>query len=91
MPIALFLEGSETYEENAMRDFLGPVDAAHVQTELGPIYVLPGGTKGAEVHAPHLTVDGVPLQASAYLTSDGEPSKFNLIQTWDVKKPAILH
>jgi hypothetical protein len=68
-----------------MRDFLGPVNAAQVQTELGLIYVVPGGTKGAQVHAPHLTVDGVPLQASAYLTSDGEPSKFNLIQTWDVK------
>jgi len=52
-------------QENAMRDSFGPVNAAQVQTELGLIYVLPVGTKGAQVHAPHLTVDGVPLQASA--------------------------
>ena len=45
-----------------MRDFLGPVNAAQVQTELGPIYVLPSGRMGIQVHAPHLMVDGVPLQ-----------------------------
>jgi hypothetical protein len=48
-----------------MRDCLGPVNAAQVPTELGTIYVVPGGRMGIEVHAPHLTVDGVPLQASA--------------------------
>jgi hypothetical protein len=69
-----------------MRDFLGPVNAVQVQTELGLIYVLPVGTKGAQVHAPHLTVDGTPLQASGFLNSDGQPSKFDLLQTWDVKE-----
>jgi hypothetical protein len=72
--------------ENAMRDFLGPVNAAQVQTELGTIYVISGGRMGIEVHAPHLTVDGVPLQASAYLSSNGEPSRFDLVQTWDSKE-----
>ena len=69
-----------------MRDCLGPVNAAQVPTELGTIYVVPGGRMGIEVHAPHLIVDGVPLQASAYLSSNGEPSRFDLIQTWDSKE-----
>jgi hypothetical protein len=29
-----------------MRDFLGPVNAAQVQTELGPIYVVPAERLG---------------------------------------------
>src|SRR5262252_7838160 len=53
---------------------------------IGPIYVLPSGRMGIEVHAPHLTVDGVPLQASAYLSSNGEPSRFDFVQTWDSKE-----
>jgi hypothetical protein len=69
-----------------MRGFLGPVNAVQVQTELGPIYVVPGGRMGIEVHAPHLTVEGIPLQASAYLSSNGESSRFDLIQTWDSKE-----
>ena len=39
-----------------------------------------------QVHAPHLTVDGVPLEASADLSSNGEPSRFDLVQTWDSKE-----
>jgi hypothetical protein len=39
-----------------------------------------------QVHAPHPTVDDVPLQASADLSSNGEPSRFDLIQTWDSKE-----
>lgn len=35
-----------------MRDFLGPVNVAQVQTELGHIYVLPSGRMGIQVHAP---------------------------------------
>ena|SRR5215469_4530840 len=73
-----------------MRDFLGPVNAAQVQTELGTIYVVPGGRMGIEVHAPHLTADGVPLQASAYLSSNGEPSRFELLQTWDSKEGRLF-
>ena len=56
-----------------MRDFLGPVNAAQLQTELGLIYVLPSGRMGIQVHAPHLTVDGVPLQASADRSSNVSP------------------
>jgi hypothetical protein len=41
---------------------------------------------GIQVHAPQLTVDGVPLQASADLSSNGEPSRFDLVQTWDSKE-----
>jgi hypothetical protein len=69
-----------------MREFLGPVNAAQVQTVLGPIYVVPGGRMGIQVHAPHLTVDGVPLQASADLSSNGETSRFDLVQIWDSKE-----
>jgi hypothetical protein len=69
-----------------MRDFLGPVNAAQVQTELGLIYVLPSGRMGIQVHAPPLTVDGVPLEASADLSSNGEPLRFDLVRTWDSKE-----
>jgi hypothetical protein len=44
------------------------------------------GEWGTQVHAPHLTVDGLPLQASADLSSNGEPSRFDLVQTWDSKE-----
>jgi hypothetical protein len=60
-----------------MRDFLGPVQAAQVQTELGAIYLTPGGKAGVQVKAPHLTVDGMPLQAEAVLVSDGQSFNFN--------------
>lgn len=66
-----------------MREVLGPVNAAQVQTELGLIYLVPGGRMAIQVHAPHLTVDGVPLQSSAYLSSNGQASRFDLVQTWD--------
>jgi hypothetical protein len=41
---------------------------------------------GIQIHAPHLTVDGVPLQACADLSSNGEPSRFDLVQTCDSKE-----
>ena len=69
-----------------MREFLGPVNAAQIQTALGTIYVVPAGRMGTQVHAPHLTVDGVPLQASADFSSNAEPSTFDLVQTWDPKE-----
>jgi hypothetical protein len=47
-------------------------DADQVQTELGLIYIVPGGRVGIQVHAQHLTVDGLPLQAPAYLASNGQ-------------------
>jgi hypothetical protein len=55
-----------------MRDHLGPVKPAQVQTELGPIYLTPSGTRGVHVNAPHLTVDSMSLQASAFLVSNGQ-------------------
>jgi hypothetical protein len=69
-----------------MREFLYPVNAAQIQTALGPIYVVPGGRMGIQVHAPHLSVDAVPLQASADLSSNGEPSRFDPVQTRDSKE-----
>jgi len=66
-----------------MRDFLGPVNAAYVQTELGSIYLRPGGKVGVQMNALHLTVDGAPLQASAVLVSDGQSFKFNRVQGYD--------
>ena len=69
-----------------MRELLDPVNAAQIQTAVGVIYVVPAGRIGIQVHAPHLTVDGVPLQASADLSSNGEPSRFDLVQTWDSKE-----
>src|SRR5215469_6847710 len=68
-----------------MREFLGPVNAGKVPTEMGPIDVEPGGRMVIQVHAPHLTVDGVTFQASADLSSNGEPSRFDLAQTCDSK------
>src|SRR5271166_6658444 len=65
-----------------MRDFLSPVEPIKVESELGAIYVQPGGIKGVAVNAPHLTVGGVPLQASAFLvSSDG--LDWGLIQLYD--------
>jgi hypothetical protein len=38
-----------------------------------------------QVNAPHLTVDGVPLQAEAVLVSDGRSFNFNLVQGYDAR------
>jgi hypothetical protein len=65
-----------------MRDFLSAVEPIKVETELGAIYVQPNGSGGATVNAPHLTVDGAPLQASAFLVS-GDGVSWNLIQSYD--------
>jgi hypothetical protein len=64
-----------------MRDFLNAVEPIKVETELGAIYVQPNGTGGAKVNAPHLTVDGTPLQASAFLVGDGV--SWDFIQHYD--------
>jgi hypothetical protein len=70
-----------------MRDYLGPVKTAEVQTELGAIYLTPNGLNGMHVNAPHLTVDGVPLQASAFLVSNGQgpPYHFDLLKHYDTR------
>jgi hypothetical protein len=68
-----------------MRQYLGPVKAARVETELGPIYLTPNGTRGVHVNAPHLTVDGAPLQAFAFLNSNGQSYDFSLVQQCDSK------
>jgi len=55
---------------------------AKVETPLGPIYITAAGLKTVGVFAPHLNVDGIPLQASATLvSSDG--LNFELIQQWE--------
>jgi hypothetical protein len=66
-----------------MREYLGAVNAVEVQTELGAIYLTPNGTGGVQVNAPHLTVDGVPMQASAFLVGGGPNYNFKFIQQWD--------
>ena len=60
-----------------------------IETELGQIFVTPTAVTGADVTAPHLTVDGMPLQASAFLVSDGGPN-FDLLQTWDPKSQSFV-
>jgi hypothetical protein len=55
-----------------------------VETELGPIFIAPIGLLTVGVTAPHLTVDGVPLRASATLTSS-DGLNFDLIQTYDAQ------
>ena len=55
-----------------------------VETDLGPIFVAPVGLRTASVSAPHLTVDGMPLRASATLTSS-DGLNFDLIQTYDAQ------
>jgi hypothetical protein len=66
-----------------MREILAPVTAVQVQTELGLIYVTPLSRAGANVNAPHLTVDGMPLHAHAALVSDGRTFNFDLVQIYD--------
>ena len=73
-----------------MREFLTPVNAVQVQTELGLIYVVPGGRMVVQVSAPHLTDDGIPLQASAYLSSNGEASRFDLISNMGLTDGTLL-
>jgi hypothetical protein len=68
-----------------MRDQLVPLNAVRVETELGAIYLTPTGTRGVRVNAPHLTLDGVSLQASAFLVSDGQGSDFNFVQVLDTR------
>jgi hypothetical protein len=68
-----------------MRDQLVPLNAVLVETELGAIYLTPRGTRGIRVNAPHLTMNGVPLQPSAFLVSGGQGSDFNFIQILDTR------
>jgi len=65
-----------------MRDFLSPVEPIKVDTELGAIYVQPNGSGCATVNAPHLNVNGTPLQASAFLVS-GDRVSWDFIQRYD--------
>lgn len=65
-----------------MRDFLSAVEPIKIETELGAIYVQPNGSGGATVNAPHLNVNGAPLQASAFLVS-GDGISWDFIQRYD--------
>jgi hypothetical protein len=67
-----------------MREYLKQVDAVKVDTALGPIFVAPNGLRGVHINAPHLTVEGVPLQATAFLVS-ADGLKWSFLQLWDVQ------
>ena len=64
-----------------MPDFAEPLKPVKIETELGSIFVHLNGW-GVTVHAPHLTVDGMPLQASATLVSSNRLN-WDLVRTWD--------
>jgi hypothetical protein len=65
-----------------MQDFLGPVEPVEVDTEIGAIYIHPTSGKRLTINAPHLTIDGIPLQASGFLIS-GDGRSWNFMQTYD--------
>jgi hypothetical protein len=67
-----------------MREYLNRVDAVKVETPLGPIYVTPNGLKGVHINAPHLTVEGVPLQATAFVVS-ADGVKWSFMEMLDVQ------
>ena len=62
-----------------------PSRAAQVETELGPIFLTPNGTRLVEVNAPHLTVGGMPLSAYAFLVSNGQSFDFSLLQLISIR------
>jgi hypothetical protein len=65
-----------------MREFLNAVDPVKVETEIGAIYVAPSSGATATVNGPHLTVNGMPLQASAFLTS-GDRANWDFVREMD--------
>jgi hypothetical protein len=65
-----------------VREHIGQMDPVKIDTELGSILVAPKGLRGVSVNAPHLTVDGMPLQASAFLVSDNG-LKWSFLQQFD--------
>jgi hypothetical protein len=65
-----------------VRELIGQMDPVKIDTELGSILVAPKGLRGVSVNAPHLTVDGVPLQASAFLVSNNG-LKWSFLQQFD--------
>jgi hypothetical protein len=66
-----------------MREILNPLDPVKLETELGAVYVAPIGNQALRVHAPHLTVDGVPLQFSAHLTAGPDLLNWDFIHMFD--------
>src|SRR6266851_1907278 len=67
-----------------MREFMSPVEPVRVDTVLGQIQVAPLGAHTVRVNCPSLTVNGVPLRASALLAS-GDLWSWDLVQQWDPK------
>jgi len=61
-----------------MRDPSG----VRVETDLGPIFINPLRLKTVSVTAPKLTVDGIPLRATATLVGN-DGLNFHLIQTYE--------
>src|SRR5260370_13775290 len=63
-----------------MREVLNPVDPVAVDTPLGRINVRPMSAGTVQVDAPHLTVNGVPLKASAFLNGSPKTRQFDLVK-----------
>ncbi len=68
-----------------MREMLNPPDPVKLETELGAIYVAPISGQSLRVHAPHLTVDGLPLQFSAQLTAGPDLLTWDFLHGFDVR------
>ena len=63
-----------------MREVLGSVDPAALDTPLGKINVRPLSAGTVQVEAPHITVNGVPLNASAFLNGSPKTRRFDLVK-----------
>jgi hypothetical protein len=63
-----------------MREVLFPVDPVPVDTPLGRINVRPLSAGTVQVDAPYLTVDDVPLKASAFLNGSPKTRQFDLVK-----------
>jgi hypothetical protein len=58
---------------------LSSIEPVSVDTALGRINVRPLSAGPVQIDAPHLTVDGVPLKASAFLTGNPNTRQFNVL------------
>jgi hypothetical protein len=65
-----------------MREVLSPIEPVSVDTPLGRINVRPVSAQGVQVDAPHLTVNGVPLKASAFLNASSNTRQFDIVRNY---------
>ncbi len=63
-----------------MREVLSPVDSVTLDTPLGQIKVKPISACAVQVSAPHLTVNGISLKASAFLNRGRDTREFNFLK-----------